>query len=162
VDAKTRSRSGTLAVAGLDETPHDKKESCGVRSGESRDRAVVVSGRGRFSIRSSVVILEGFATQTARFSVPFSSSGERLALPLWSSCSCGDNAKVTFGRGGSVDWDARRGFTPGDVFCKDSRIGRWDFRHDLVDADADGGAVLGDAKIPGLGEELSRSQEGFP
>lgn len=46
-------------MAGLDETPQDKKESCGVRSGESRDRAVVVSGRGRFSIRSSVVILEG-------------------------------------------------------------------------------------------------------
>ena len=43
MDAKVRSRGGTLAVAGLDDTPHDKNETCGVEAGESMDMGVYIA-----------------------------------------------------------------------------------------------------------------------
>lgn len=43
VDARVRSRGGTLAVAGLDDTPHDKNETCGVEAGESMDIGVYIA-----------------------------------------------------------------------------------------------------------------------
>lgn len=43
MDARVRSRGGTLAVAGLDDTPHDKNETCGVEAGESIDMGVYIA-----------------------------------------------------------------------------------------------------------------------
>lgn len=92
---------------------------------------------------------------------PVSCSDERIALPLWSSSSCGDEASVTLSRGGSA---SSAGYSAEIAFCTD-RVGfeldglRHDFLGTIVEEVPGGFGSASDRVEPLVSKPASEPED---